>query len=359
MRASSSRAPCPFAVSGPLAAAVLVSAGSLTCASHPARAQQGERYRLVATRDADTLSVERATRSAQELRSEVLVPARARLTVVAALDPDGCVTGASVDVFPWGSAEGSTPVQRVVVRREGDSLRVEARARDVSQNAARPAPGVRFVMAGDSWAASAMVVECGLAAADSSTLHVAAFPGLRLEDITVMRRGTEVTVAGKDTSRVTLGDDGRPVRLQVGRTGVVVHRAPWVEAAPAEPSTDYGPPPGAPYRAEEVSVRVRDDVVLAGTLTLPDGGGPAAAVVLVSGGGAQDRDSYAPVGGGWRLPQGASRHRRRARRGPRAFGGRPRRHVGGGGGHGGGRPGPDGRRRRSTPRRARTGALAA
>jgi alpha-beta hydrolase superfamily lysophospholipase len=40
--------------------------------------------------------------------------------------------------------------------------------------------------------------------------------------------------------------------------------------------------------------------VLAGTLTLPEGGGRTPAVLLVSGSGAQDRDSYAPVGGGWR-----------------------------------------------------------
>lgn len=281
------------------AAAVLASAALLAPAG--TQAQAPDRYLMVAMRGADTLSVERVTRTADALRTQILVPGRARLAVVAALDPRGCVTGATVDVFPWGSAEGSTPVQHVGVRADGDSLRVEARARDVVQQAARPAPGVGFVMAGDSWAASAMLVECALAAADSATVHVAAFPGLRLEDMTVVRRGQEVTIEGADTSHVTLGPDAATVLLRPAGSGVTVTRAPWAEAASVTPRTDYGPPPGASYMALDVTVPVAEGVTLAGTLTLPPATGvPAPAVILVSGGGAQDRDSYAPVGGGWR-----------------------------------------------------------
>ncbi|HSW29201.1 MAG TPA: alpha/beta hydrolase [Longimicrobiales bacterium] len=270
-------------------------------APRSARAQDVERYMMVATRGADTLSVERVTRSPQELGSEILVPGRARLAVAAALGPEGCVTGATVDVFPWGSAAGATPVQHVGVRQDGDSLRVDARARDVAQQATRPAPGVRFVMASDSWAASAMVVECALALGDSASLRVAAFPGLRVEDLVVVRRGRQVTVAGRDTSLVTLGDDGRADRIEIVGSGTVIQRSAFEGAVPAPAKPDYAPPPGAGYRAEDVSIPVREGVTLAGTLTLPSGSAlPAPAVVLVSGGGAQDRDSYAAVGGGWR-----------------------------------------------------------
>lgn len=264
-------------------------------------AQTVDRYLMVATRGTDTLSVERATRTADALRIQVFVPGRARLAVVATLDPQGCVTDATVDVFPWGSADGSTPVQHVGVRADGDSLRIEVRARDVVQQAARPAPGVGFVMAGDSWAASAMLVECALAAADSATVPIAAFPGLRLEDVTVVRRGQEVTVAGADTSHLTLGPDGAPALLRVAASGITVARAPWTEAASATLPTDYAPPPGASYTAQDVTIAVEEGVTLAGTLTLPPAAEvPASAVILVSGGGAQDRDSYAAVGGGWR-----------------------------------------------------------
>ncbi len=245
----------PFVV---VAARLLLMVGAAGLPSS-VRAQEAERYVLVATRGADTLSVERVTRSAHELRSEILVPGRARLGVLAALGPDGCVTDASVDVFPWGSAAGATPLQHVRVRQDGDSIRVEARARDVAQQAARPAPGVRFVLAGDSWAASAMIVGCGLSLGDSASLHVAAFPGLRIEDMLVVRRGDQVTVAGQDTSLVHLGDDGEPERIEVGRSGIVIQRQPFAVTAPAA-AVDYGPPPGAvctpkmcPYRRPRAS----------------------------------------------------------------------------------------------------------
>lgn len=47
-----------------------------------------------------------------------------------------------------------------------------------------------------------------------------------------------------------------------------------------------------PYIAEEVTFQ-RDDVTLAGTLTLPEGDGPFPVLVLVSGSGPQDRDENA------------------------------------------------------------------
>lgn len=55
----------------------------------------------------------------------------------------------------------------------------------------------------------------------------------------------------------------------------------------------YGAPPGAPYVAENVTIRTPADVSLAGTLTLPRGASaarPAPVVVTISGSGAQNRD---------------------------------------------------------------------
>jgi hypothetical protein len=58
-------------------------------------------------------------------------------------------------------------------------------------------------------------------------------------------------------------------------------------AAADRPQT---PKPPFPYRTEEVSVPSAPGVVLAGTLTLPQGKGPFPAVVMITGSGAQDRD---------------------------------------------------------------------
>lgn len=59
---------------------------------------------------------------------------------------------------------------------------------------------------------------------------------------------------------------------------------------PQEPTPPY------PYASREVKFGYPDDPVLAGTLTLPPGGGPFAAVVLISGSGPQDRDESLPFG---------------------------------------------------------------
>ncbi len=51
------------------------------------------------------------------------------------------------------------------------------------------------------------------------------------------------------------------------------------------------PQPPYPYRVEEVTYENPEaGITLAGTLTLPEGGGPLPAVILISGSGAQDRD---------------------------------------------------------------------
>jgi hypothetical protein len=61
--------------------------------------------------------------------------------------------------------------------------------------------------------------------------------------------------------------------------------------APAPPERPQHPSPPFPYRVEEVRVPNRPArVMLAGTLTLPQGPGPFPGVVLVSGSGPQDRD---------------------------------------------------------------------
>lgn len=66
----------------------------------------------------------------------------------------------------------------------------------------------------------------------------------------------------------------------------------------------YAAPPGAPYTAEQVSIRTADGGMLAGTLTLPRGAGadrPAPVVVTISGSGLQNRDSELVGIGGYAI----------------------------------------------------------
>ncbi len=60
---------------------------------------------------------------------------------------------------------------------------------------------------------------------------------------------------------------------------------------PTEVRRPQTPKPPFPYKVETVTYRNEDaSVMLAGTLTEPEGGGPFPAVVLISGSGTQDRD---------------------------------------------------------------------
>jgi pimeloyl-ACP methyl ester carboxylesterase len=276
--------------------------GAVLLAALSLLAQDVERYAWIALNGRDTISVERVTRSGGELRAEVFVPSRIRLAVAAAITPQGCVTGAEVRAFPWGSAADATPLQVVVVRLDGDSVRVAVRARDVSRNAALPRAGATFVFAGDSYAVMALAVECALSSGrDSVDLPTVAFPNLRPLTVRLRRSGSSVTVVTGDTSRVTLDDGGRPIQVEIGTGGVVLARVPFDAALlPTANAPDYSAPPGAPYAAEDVRVAVEPGVVLAGTLTLPRRAhGRVPAVVTVSGSGPQDRDCFADIGGGW------------------------------------------------------------
>ena len=69
---------------------------------------------------------------------------------------------------------------------------------------------------------------------------------------------------------------------------MLVRMAPGTEVAP--PERDDMPKSPFPYRDQEVNVTSVEGVMLAGTLTLPEGEGPFPGVVLVSGSGAQNRD---------------------------------------------------------------------
>ncbi|HEY5061022.1 MAG TPA: hypothetical protein VII52_05770, partial [Gemmatimonadaceae bacterium] len=63
--------------------------------------------------------------------------------------------------------------------------------------------------------------------------------------------------------------------------------------AAQHPAGDYSAPAGAPYTAQNVTVRTPMGHTLAGTLTLPASASrthPVAAIVTITGTGPQDRD---------------------------------------------------------------------
>jgi pimeloyl-ACP methyl ester carboxylesterase len=77
--------------------------------------------------------------------------------------------------------------------------------------------------------------------------------------------------------RGAFSQSGLTVPLRLGRNAV------------AQPARPQEPKPPFPYRSEDVAYK-NGDITLAGTLTLPAGGGPFPAVLLITGSGAENRD---------------------------------------------------------------------
>jgi len=70
-----------------------------------------------------------------------------------------------------------------------------------------------------------------------------------------------------------------------------------VEAQTSTPAIDYSAPPGAPFTAEEVTIKA-NGYSLAGTLLLPKNARrPLPAVITITGSGQQTRDEPLPIPG--------------------------------------------------------------
>lgn len=105
--------------------------------------------------------------------------------------------------------------------------------------------------------------------------------------------GSDITaaIAGVGIFKGVIAADGKSLDgvLVQGATSIPIRFDRGIISAANRPQTPHAP---FPYRTEEVGFdNPREPGVhLAGTLTLPQGGGPAAAVLLITGSGAQDRD---------------------------------------------------------------------
>lgn len=115
--------------------------------------------------------------------------------------------------------------------------------------------------------AAGLALERITAAGDSVRFSIAGIPG-------------DPTFAGRFENSEILGDftqGGQTFPFKLGREAMAEIKRPQEPKAPF------------PYRAEDVTFP-NGDITLAGTLTMPETGGPFAAVVLVTGSGPEDRD---------------------------------------------------------------------
>ena len=254
----------------------------------------------------DTVAVERVRRTADSVWALVAAPHQPSIELVFALGADHLIVSTAFVVRGANAPPDAAPLQTGTIAIIGDSARLEMRAggdarsmRLGSRAGAQPITNNDFVIVEQM----ARMARAG--GVRSLTLPLFAISG----GITV---DGSLELIGTDTARFKVATSVIDVALDASGnvTGGVIPgaglRLVVVEGAAANAiklgRTDYSAPAGAPYTAEDVTVRTPAGHLLTGTLTRPSSAsGRLPAVVTITGSGAQDRDEYLPFAGGWRL----------------------------------------------------------
>jgi dienelactone hydrolase len=266
----------------------------------PLQAQQPERatfYLIVGT---DTLTIERSERTAADLRLELFDrKSHSRIGFVGKLTPEALVESAAMSIFV--NPVDTAPALRAGVRFLGDSIGVDrGRGTNWVRVGAGALPGMNV---------SAALLEQSLLRAraiggDSVTIPVMSLPNGPAIPVTIIRRGPTSATAriGGVTLAATLSADGSLLGAVIPSQNARYSRGP-ATTGPFPGLKSFAPPNGAPYSAQEVSIRTPGGLTLRGTLTLPQraAGARLPAIVTITGSGSQDRDESPPTLKAYRL----------------------------------------------------------
>jgi dienelactone hydrolase len=284
---------------------------AVAVATAPAAAQTAhapERATFVVTQSGDTLAVERVTRTSGRVESELAVRGQgAQLQFSLALAPEALVFSMELVVRLTGASPDAPPAQAGTLLFRGDSVIAEMTA---------PTRSTRRFASG---AGALPFVNLSMAVAEQLVRRARAVGGTQVRVPMFVVGGGQVvpavvTWSSRDSAVIALGGvDLRAAVAADGRLlGAIVPsqnvRFTRVEGASSVAMTtappDYSAPAGAPYTAEDVTVRSTDGLTLAGTLTIPNqrgAGGRVPAVVLITGSGPQNRDEELPGIKGYRF----------------------------------------------------------
>ncbi len=267
-----------------------------------------DRGALLIHQGSDTVVVDRFIRTADTLKGSVAIKGQARIDYLSLLGPNETVRSLSLAVYGANAAANATPMTRVRIVMQGDSVVAETSVG--TQRVATKAgaiPMFNNALAMSEFftrraRASGGVADVPYFAANGgATLNVPVRP--------ISSDSVSVTI-GQQVERFKVDPAGRILGGMIPGTNFEFARLGPEAAAGLDvtihdtavaPKTDYSAPPGAPYTAEEVRLSGPGGP-LGGTLTKPIGAhGPLPAVVTITGSGQQDRDEYLPFAGGIRL----------------------------------------------------------
>jgi uncharacterized protein len=293
-----------------IAAALAAVGVALFAYASTARAQDAnDRGAFVVMHGADTIIVDRFSRTAETLRGSVSIKGQPRAEYVVAMGSGDAVRSLLVTVVKADAAPGDPPLQKIMLSIDGDSATGTMGA-TTTRVGTKPGAVPSF---GNCWAIFEIFTRRARATGGTGDYPYLAISGATTLPLTVRPIDADsllMTVAGQEM-RYKVDAAGRILGGRITAQNVVITRVSEREAAkisfgnvvaPPAAKPDYSAPRDAPYTAEEVSFKGRGGITLGGTLTKPIGAhGPLPAVVTITGSGQEDRDEYVPLAGGVRL----------------------------------------------------------
>jgi len=262
---------------------------------------------FVLTHGADTIIVERITRGRSSITSDLTMVGQARMIFTAELAAGPSVPSLMFKVWGAGASIDSPALQSGTLTFTADSAAMAVNIGGTERRMARPVSKNPLPLINNDFALIEMAVQRARAAGGSKVsvpMFALSGAGVQLECI--------IEFVGKDTAVFRVA--GQETRFGVDAAGnitggvlaaqnLVITRVTGAAAAKiAIGRPDYGAPAGAPYTAEEVTVKTPMGHVLTGTLTIPmNAKGKVPAVVTITGSGQEDRDEYVSLVPGYRI----------------------------------------------------------
>ncbi|MBI1809497.1 MAG: alpha/beta fold hydrolase [Gemmatimonadetes bacterium] len=247
----------------------------------------------------DTLVIERFRRTATSLAGTVTAQGAPRLEYVATLGANNGVAALTIDVYAASATADDKALQHVTMTAKGDSMLVElpTGTQRIASNAAA-IPGIN-----NAFALFELFTRRVRASGGDMIVPYFSLAGGQTLPVMLSRVGADsivAKIAGQE-QRLHVDAAGRILGGSLAATYELSRLSTAAAANLKVGKPDYSPPKGAPYTAEEVTLKGQNGITLGGTLTLPIGAkGPVPAIVTITGSGQQDRDEYIPVAGGYR-----------------------------------------------------------
>lgn len=266
---------------------------------------------FVLTRGGDTIIVERLTRGRTSISGDLTIKGQARMIFTAEVSPGPSVPMLSFKVWGSGAAIDTPPLQSGTLGLTADSAVMAVNVGGTERKLGRAITKNPLPLINNDFALIELAVQRAKTQAQAQKATTATVPMFALSGAGVQFDCT-IEFVGRDTAVFRVA--GQESRFGIDATGritggilpaqnIVITRVDGAAVAKiAIGRPDYGAPAGAPYTAEEVTVKTPMGHVLTGTLTIPmNARGKVPAVVTITGSGQEDRDEYISLVPGYRI----------------------------------------------------------